>query len=65
MTLDEARAAIGRNVEYRPSHVSRFDPGEPGVVVSVNDAWVFVRYGHDQTSKATSAGDLALKGSHG
>jgi hypothetical protein len=56
MTLDEARSCLERgepDVLYRPAH------GEPelGVITSVSDAWVFVRYG-TQASVATDPADL-------
>ena len=51
MTLEEAREHVGSGVVYR---------GEDGTITSVNDSFVFVRYGSDQHSKATSPGDLQL-----
>jgi hypothetical protein len=56
MTLDDARAHVGDGVVYRPAHGAR----EQGVITSVNDAYVFVRYGADQGSKATRPADLQL-----
>jgi hypothetical protein len=56
MTLDEARAAIGQSVGYLP----RFGPVETGVITGVSDRYVFVRYGAQETSKATRAEDLRL-----
>lgn len=55
MTLEEAKASIGRRVVYRdtPNH------SEVGVITSVG-SWVFVRYGSDQQSKATAAWSLEL-----
>ena len=49
MTLDEARELVGLKVVYDGG------PGalEEGVVTSVNDRFVFVRYGSDVGSKAT------------
>jgi hypothetical protein len=40
MTLDEARAHVGRLVRYVPA----VGPTELGEVVSVNDEYAFVRY---------------------
>lgn len=57
MTLDEARQHIGRGVVYRP--FADVIP-ERGVITSVNDQWVFVRYGTDASSKATEPGLLTL-----
>lgn len=53
MTLDEARVGVGRKVIYRTAHSM-----EEGVVTSVNDAWVFVRYGSHTTSLATAPESL-------
>lgn len=49
MTLGTARGLIGSAVVYRPR------PGvvEQGVIMSVNDRYVFVRYGAQMTSQAT------------
>jgi hypothetical protein len=44
---------IGREVAYR-----RYDTVERGVIVSFNDRYVFVKYGADNTAKATLRGDL-------
>jgi hypothetical protein len=59
MTLEEAREGIGRKVIYE---VTPWDGGYPaldeGVITSVNDHYVFVRYGSDTHSKATYPGDL-------
>lgn len=60
MTLVEARAHIGNKVVYRASHVKRTEPGEEGVITSVNDRFVFVRYGPDTTAKATHPAMLDL-----
>lgn len=59
MTIEEARASIGRDVVYRsPSsgHVVW------GVITGVvgNPHWVLVRYGPDRESKATAADLLEL-----
>ena len=53
MTIDEARAHIGDEVVYLPN-------GEDGVITSVNDNWVFVRYGSTRTSQATDPAMLEL-----
>jgi len=54
VTLDEARALVGCGVVYTPGH----GPREDGVITSVGDRLVFVRYAGDAASKATSPGDL-------
>jgi len=54
MTLDECRGNIGAGVVYTPTHGGR----EDGVITSVGDRYVFVRYRGDQHSKATSPDDL-------
>lgn len=56
MTIDEARANIGNGVVYRPPHGLA---AEQGVITSVNDHWVFVRYGISG-SKATDPMWLSL-----
>lgn len=56
MTLDEARNAIGLKVLYRSGHTDR----EEGVINSVNDTFVFVRYGSQAGSQATRPVDLQL-----
>lgn len=54
VTLEAARENIGRGVVYRPG----FGEPEAGVITSVGEANVFVRYGADRGSKATRPGDL-------
>jgi len=54
MTLNEARASIGLLVVYR----KEFCEVEQGVVTSVNDYYVFVRYGAQVGSQATDPADL-------
>ena len=56
MTLDEARSHVGDGVVYRPSH----GVAEEGTITSVNDRFVFVRYGSRRTSAATEPGALTL-----
>lgn len=58
MTLDEARELIGQKVVYRAGHVPATEVGEEGVITSVNDTYVFVRYGAHIGSQATSPEDL-------
>lgn len=55
MNLDDARNLIGCKVVYRAPHVRANEPGEEGVVTSVNSSYVFVRYGTSTTSAATPA----------
>lgn len=56
MTTEEARAHIGAGVTYK----NRYGPYEEGVITSVSDSYVFVRYGSDVASKATYPADLEL-----
>ena len=56
MTRDEAAAHIGSKVIYQPHG----GPVEEGVITSVGSRYVFVRYGSDVGSKATSADALTL-----
>jgi hypothetical protein len=60
MTLLEARQNIGRLVIYRPMRRKTKERGDEGVITSVNDTYVFVRYGTQQTSEATRPEDLRL-----
>lgn len=46
---------VGERVVYRPYPKAK---PEEGVVTSINKDFVFVRYGIDTTSKATSPKDL-------
>lgn len=59
MTLDEARSHVGRPVVYRAPRSMHRLPGH-GVITSVNDTYVFVRYGTDSGSQATRPEDLEL-----
>jgi len=59
MTLDDARSAIDREVLYLPSGGS-IDSTEVGVITSVGDQWVFVRFGTSATSAALDPADLTL-----
>lgn len=58
MTLTEARERVGQKVIYRPPHVDHDRQGEEGVVTTVGDTFVYVRFGTDTYSKATWAGSL-------
>lgn len=59
LTLAKARAAVGRRVRYTPLGL---DPEGEGTVTSVNDTYVFVRFGLSESgpSIATAAADLVL-----
>lgn len=52
MTINEAKANIGVKVERRTGIL------EQGVITSVNDTYVFVRYKGDEHSKATYPDEL-------
>ena len=54
MSIDEARASIGLLVIYRRKN----RPPDQGVITSVNDRYVFVRYGSQVGSAATNPADL-------
>lgn len=56
MTLEEAREHVGDKVVYQPGH----GRCEEGVITSVTERYVFVRYGSDVGSKATRADWLAF-----
>ena len=54
--LDEARTHLGCAVVFH--QIGR--PNEEGVITSVNDHYVFVRYGKDYYPKATPSHMLSL-----
>lgn len=60
MTLEEARKNIGRYVTYIPFKGCSKDQLELGVITSVNERFVFVRYGNEINSKATRPEDLKI-----
>lgn len=60
MTLEEARNHIGDSVIYTPFEGCDASELEFGTITSVNDSYVFVRYGNDTISKATRPSDLRL-----
>lgn len=55
MRLDEAAANIGMPVVYTSGHHKEY-----GVIMSVNEYYVFVRYGTMSSSNATRPMDLKL-----
>lgn len=58
MTLQEARDNIGALVMYEPYPFCPISLREFGYITSVNDTYVFVRYGNDTHSKATRPENL-------
>lgn len=58
MTIIEAHLGIGRTVIYTPFPGCDLDMTEVGVITSVGDKNVFVRYGSDLHTKATCPADL-------
>ncbi len=60
MTLQEAKNNIGRCVVYMPFYGCSKDQYELGVITSVNENYVFVRYSNEINSKATKPEDLIL-----
>jgi hypothetical protein len=58
-TLDDAWANIGNGVLYLPRG-GDIDSTEEGTITSVNDQWVFVRFGSSRTSAACDPADLTL-----
>lgn len=62
MTLTDAAGRVGQKVIYRAPYVPLGEPGEEGVITSVNERFVFVRYGADVGSKATEAQYLMAVG---
>lgn len=64
MTLGQARRNIGRTVIYArwDTWTRTYAAGpERGVITEVGAAYVFVRYGDELNSKATSPDDLTLE----
>jgi hypothetical protein len=58
MTLEEAAGAIGKSVVYRPFKDCKEEDLEYGIITTVSNKYVFVRYDRDLDSKATSPSDL-------
>jgi hypothetical protein len=58
MTLQEAKNNIGKWVVYTPFDGCSKDQKEIGIITSVNESYVFVRYGNELHSKATLPEDL-------
>ena len=56
MTLQEAKENIGNQVVYT-NFIGSY---EYGIITSVNDKFIFVRYGEDVGSQATRPEDLKL-----
>jgi hypothetical protein len=57
MLINDAREHIADGVVYDPGMGQK---KEDGVITSVGEVVVFVRYAGDNASKATRAGDLTL-----
>lgn len=51
---------INKRVTYWPYPNCPIDKQEYGVITSYNDKYIFVRYGNEQYSKATSSSQLTL-----
>ena len=60
MTLKEAAENIGHKVVYTPYPGCPTTILEEGVISSVNDEYVFVRYSLGDTAAATNPEDLEL-----
>lgn len=58
MTLEQARRHVGAAVVYTVPHGLLT---EDGIITSVNEKWVFVRYGRDRHAKATHPDNLDLE----
>jgi len=59
MTIEQAKKCIGRAVCYTDPNWEGHT-GEYGEITSVNDVFVFVRYGMEINSKATNPAHLKL-----
>ena len=62
MTLGQAREHIGHGVVYQPRPLGGHPLGEAedGVITSVGDLFIFVRYSGDNFPKATDPAALTL-----
>lgn len=60
--IDPKPTDIGRLVVYRPRHLAATP--KQGVITSFNAAYVFVRWGRDDTPKGHSPCDLAWANPH-
>lgn len=62
MTLQEASNKVGSKVLFYYRHTPRSQsPDDVGVITSVNDLYVFVRFGDGVGSQACVADDLVLE----
>lgn len=57
MTLEEAKASVGRGVVYKPHPEARL---EDGVITRVHGDIVFVLYRGDLVAKATRPQDIEI-----
>lgn len=62
LRLSEAANRIGKTVVYRPPGTGSEQRSEYGVITSVTEDFVFVRYEGDEHSKATSPWMLTFWG---
>ena len=60
MTIEQAKNNIGNRVTYIPYEGCDVSQYEFGIITSVNDSYVFVRYGSNLHSQATNPCDLRL-----
>lgn len=60
MTIQQAKENIGHRVTYKSFEGCSNDQIEFGVITSVNEKYVFVRYGSEIHSKATGPDQLTL-----
>lgn len=60
MTLKEARNNIGKWVVYEPFANCPIGMKETGIITSVNDTYVFVKYKNELHSKATRPEQLKV-----
>lgn len=56
MKLGEA--SVGMRVIYTPFEGCKPEQKETGLITSITEKYIFVRYGNDTISKATRAKDL-------
>lgn len=58
MTLKDAANNIGKSVVYTPFKGCKEKDLEYGIITTTSNKYIFVRYGKDLDSKATSPSDL-------
>lgn len=61
MTIEEAKANIGKEVVYIPFEDCAEKDLEPGIIIGVKFPYVYVQYENESISRGTRPRDLKLK----